>query len=196
MAHTAGAKRGRPATASRDDVLRVVRDQYLNGQRVDVTVVARELGLGRATIYRWFGSREKLISEAIVREFDLLLERKRAQARGRGAEWLLTVLDSVNRTLSHSTALRRLVEQERQVALRLLTSSGGIVQPWVTAAFRRLIEDQVAAGAYTPPASAETLAYALVRLMEAFLYNDAAIGIRGDHERLREVQAALLGARR
>jgi hypothetical protein len=30
-------------------------------------------------------------------------------------------------------------------------------------------------------------------LCEAFLYNDAAFGIRGDHERLRAVQAALLG---
>ncbi len=196
MAETARAKRGRPATASREDVLRVVRGQYLSGQRVDVTVVARELGLGRATIYRWFGSREKLISEAIIREFDVLLERKRTQARGTGAEWLLTVLDSVNRALSHSTALRRLVEQERQIALRLLTSSGGTVQPWVTAAFRRLIDEQVSTGTYRPPASADTLAYALVRLMEAFLYNDAAIGIRGDHERLREVQAALLGVPR
>ena len=42
-------------------------------------------------------------------------------------------------------------------------------------------------------ADPETLAYAIVRLAEAFLYNDAVTGIRGDHERLREVQAALLG---
>jgi hypothetical protein len=37
------------------------------------------------------------------------------------------------------------------------------------------------------------LAYALVRLGEAFLYNDALAGIRGDTERLRQVEAALLG---
>lgn len=195
MTQTVSAKRGRPATASREDVLRVVRAQYLGGQRVDVTVVARELGLGRATIYRWFGSRELLISEAIVREFYLLVERKRQAATGSGARWLLEVLDGINRTLSRSSALRRLVEQERQLGLRLLTSSGGTVQPRVTASFRELIEEQIAAGHYRPPASPDTLAYALVRLMEAFLYNDAAIGIRGDHERLREVQAALLGVR-
>ena len=34
---------------------------------------------------------------------------------------------------------------------------------------------------------------AIVRLAEAFLYNDVAIGIRGDYERLRAIQAALLG---
>ena len=190
-----GAKRGRPATASPQDVVRVVREQYLRGDRVDVTVVARQLGLGRATIYRWFGSREALISEAIFQEFELLLAEKRKGVKGSGAEWLLDVLDRINRALSHSSALRRLLEQERQVGLRLLTSSGGGVQPRVVACVRELIEEQVAAGSYEPTASAETLAYALVRLMEAFLYNDAAVGIRGDHERMREVQAALLGVR-
>jgi len=193
MALTRG-KRGRPASASSDDVIRVVRAQYLAGQRVDVTVVARELGLGRATIYRWFGSREALISEAVYQEFEVLLARKRAQASSTGAQWLLDVLDGINRSLSRSTALRHLLEQERQVGLRLLTSSGGTVQPRVMACFRELIEEQMAGGHYAPPASPDTLAYALVRLMEAFLYNDAAVGIRGDHERLREVQRALLGA--
>ena len=35
-------------------------------------------------------------------------------------------------------------------------------------------------GEYRPPADPETLAYAIVRLAEAFLYNEVAIGIRGD----------------
>ena len=44
--------------------------------------------------------------------------------------------------------------------------------------------------ARSPP---RPLAYAIVRLAESFLYNDAIVGIRGDTERLREVEAALLG---
>ena len=35
--------------------------------------------------------------------------------------------------------------------------------------------------------------YAIVRLFEAFVYDGAAVGIRGDIDRLREVEAALLG---
>jgi hypothetical protein len=38
-----------------------------------------------------------------------------------------------------------------------------------------------------------TLAFAIVRLAESFLYNDASSDIRGDVGRLRDVQAALLG---
>ena len=75
--------------------------------------------------------------------------------------------------------------------MRLLTSGAGVVHPRAVSTVEALITDEVAGGWYDPPADPATLAYAIVRLAEAFLYNDA--GIRGDHERLREVQAALLG---
>ena len=97
-----GGKRGRPATASRDDVLALVTELYLDGQRVDITVVAARLGLGRATIYRWFGSREALLGEVIARQLELLVARKRAEVRRRGAAGVLEVLDRVNRTLTRS----------------------------------------------------------------------------------------------
>src|SRR5215469_2876556 len=110
-------RRGRPATASPDDVLALVTALYLEGQRVDITVVASRLGLGRATIYRWFGSRDALLGEVIARQLELLVARKRAQVRRRGAAGLLEVLDAVNQTLIRSRAVRRLLEQERQGAM-------------------------------------------------------------------------------
>jgi AcrR family transcriptional regulator len=193
IAVATGAKRGRPAAATQGDVLRVAAEQYLAGQRVDLTIIASELGLSRATIYRWFGSREALLGAVIARELEQLIERRRREVRRHGAAALLEVFDRINRSLSRSTALRRLLEQERDSAMRLLTSSGGVVQPTAVTAVERLIADEVAAGFYEPPAAPRTLAYAIVRLAEAFIYNDAAIGIRGDHDALREVQAALLG---
>lgn len=187
------ARRGRPATASYEEVLALARKLFLAGRRLDLTVLARELGVGRATIYRWFGSRERLLGEVIARELEALVAAHRARVRRRGAEGLLEVFDRVNRSLARASALRRLLENERGGALRLITSSAGVVQPRATAAIRRLIDDEVAAGRYQPQMEPEVLAYAVVRLAEAFLYNDAAIGIRGDHERLRQVEAALLG---
>src|ERR1700733_1194668 len=83
-----GGKRGRPATASPEDVLGLVTELYLEGQRVDVTVVAARLGLGRATIYRWFGSREALLGEVIARQLEILVARTRAGATRRGAAGL------------------------------------------------------------------------------------------------------------
>jgi AcrR family transcriptional regulator len=185
-------RRGRPATASRDDVLAAVTELYLAGQRVDITVVAARLGLGRATIYRWFGSREALLGEVVARQLELLVARTRTEVRRRGAAGLLEVLDRVNRTLTHSRAVRRLLEQERDSAMRMLTTSAGVVEPRAVGCIRALIEEEMTRG-YTPPSDPETLAYALVHLRHAFLWNDATSGVRGDYERLREVSAALLG---
>ena len=56
-----------------------------------------------------------------------------------------------------------------------------------------IIREEVASGAYEPPVDIETLAYAIVRLGEAFIFSDVRVGIRGDVERLRDIEAALLG---
>ena len=188
---TATGKRGRPATASPAEVLQAVTEQYVSGERVDLTVVARRLGLSRATIYRWFGSRDRVLGEVIATQLEHLIAGKRRAVRTRGAQGLLEVFDQINRSLSSASALRTLLEQEPGTAMQLLTSGAGVVHPRAVSTVEALIVAEVSAGNYEPPADPATLAYAIVRLAEAFLYNDA--GIRGDHERLREVQAALLG---
>jgi AcrR family transcriptional regulator len=186
----ASSRRGRPAAASRADVLASARRRYLDGERVDVRAIAAELGLGRATVYRWFGSRDRLLGEVIAREAEEYFAAVRTRVKGRGAPALLETFDRINRGLARSTALRRFLEQEREAALRLLTSSDGVVQPASVAAIAALIE---AEETYEPPVDPATLAYAIVRLAEAFIYNDAVVGIRGDVEGLRQVEAALLG---
>jgi AcrR family transcriptional regulator len=187
--------RGRPAAASRDDVLRAATRQYLVGERVDVQAIAARLGLGRTTIYRWFGTREELIGEVLLRAAEPLLDRAREKARGRGGPLLLDTFDRFNRALADAPALRRFVEEERGTALRIITASDGLVQPGIVKRIAELIEDEARAGTYEPPVEPGPLAYAIVRLAEAFLFNDAAAGIRGDVDRLREVEAALLGVR-
>lgn len=184
-------RRGRPPAASREDVLEAALARYLRGRRVDVQAIAAEVGLGRTTIYRWFGSREGLLGEAIVRAGEPLVDDARAQAAGRGGAMLLDTFDRLNRSLAAAPALRWFVEQERD-ALRILTSSAGIVHPRMVARVTGLIEDEAGAGRYDPPVEPATLGFAIVRLAEAFLFNDAD-GLRGDVERLREVEAALLG---
>ena len=188
-------KRGRRPAASREDVLAAAMHRYLRGRRVDVQAIAGELGLGRATIYRWFGSREGLIGEVLARAADPLLDHARASARGRGGRALLDTFDRFNRSLMDAPALLRFVEQERDAAVRIITSGTGYVQRHLVARITEYIEDEVRRGAYAPPVEPATLAYAIVRLAEAFLFNDAAAGVRGDVDRLKEVEAALLGVK-
>jgi AcrR family transcriptional regulator len=192
---TTQRRRGRPPAASREAVLDAATYRYLRGRRVDVQAIAHELGLGRTTIYRWFGSREGLIGEVLVRAAKPLLDEARAGARGSGGEALLDTFDRLNRSLMAAPALRRFVEQERDAALRIITSNKGIAHRRMVERIAAMIEAEERAGTYAPPVDPATLAYAIVRLAEAFLFNDAVAGIKGDVDRLRDVEAAILGVR-
>jgi AcrR family transcriptional regulator len=191
-----GRPPGPAAAATREQVLDVARREFGDGRRVDVSAIAAELGLARATLYRWFGSRDGLLGEMIARDAEEYFRRVRARVKGRGGPALLETFDQINRGLTRSSALRRFLEEERESALRTLTSSGGIVEPRSITVIAELIDDEVRRGAYDPPVDVPTLAYAIVGLANAFLYNDAVAGIRGDVDRLRDVEAALLGVPR
>jgi AcrR family transcriptional regulator len=195
MARTepAAPRRGRPPAASQEDVLDAAMYRYLRGRRIDVQAIAAELGVGRATIYRWFGTREDLIGEVLIRAAEPLLADARAKARGRGGRALLDTFDRFNRSLVDVPALRQFVEQEPEAALRIITSGSGVLQPRIVTRITEVIEAEVQSGAYEPPVDPSTLGYAIVKLAEAFLFNDAVGGMRGDVDRLREVEAALLG---
>jgi len=192
---TLAPRRGRRPAASRDDVLEAALHRYLRGHRIDVRAISAELGLGRTTIYRWFGSREGLVGETVARAAEPLFDEARASARGRGGAALLDTFDRINRGLATAAALRGFLELERD-ALRIITSSAGVVQPRAVAKIQSFIDDEVGNGSYAPPVDTHTLAYAIVRLAEAFLFNDATAAMRGDVDRLREIEAALLGVRK
>ena len=185
-------RRGRPPAASREDVLDVALRLYLHGERVDVQAIAAQLGLGRTTIYRWFVSREGLVGETVARAAEPLFDEARAGATGAGGAALLDTFDRINRALAAAPALRSFLELERD-ALRILTSSGGIVHRRAVAKIQDFVEAEVRDDTFHPPVEPSTLAYAIVRLAEAFLFSDTTAAMRGDVDRLREIEAALLG---
>ncbi len=194
MTQTVTPRLGRPAAATKEEAFALARARYLEGRRVDVQGIARELGLARTTMHRWFGPRDDLLATvlATLAEERMLVHRRRTE--GTGATVLVEALYSYNRELIASAGLRALLAREQERALRLLTSSDGLVQPRMIATMERLIDAEIDAGEFSSSVASSTLAYAIVRLGEAFIYNDAAIGIRGEIDRLRDVHAALLGS--
>jgi AcrR family transcriptional regulator len=186
-------KRGPAAGATREEVVACTRAEFLACRRIDVQAIASDCGIGRATLYRWFGSREQLIGEAMFGVVERRMADARALAPGHGAPALLDTLDLVYRGLSAAPHVRAFIEQDRPTALRLMTSSSGPLHPRMVDTVRALIDDEVERGDYTPPTDAATLAYVLVRLAEGLLFNYADDDIPKDLDRMREVTAALLG---
>lgn len=186
-------KPGRPSSSSRDDVVKAALDAYLHGRRIDLRAIATELGISRTTIYRWFGSRERLIGEILVLTAKPLHDQARDEAGGEGAERLLATFDRFNRAINGAGALRHFVAQERDAAVRIITDGRGVVQPSLVAWITEDIVDETERGAFEPQIDPPTLGYAIVRLAEAFLFIDTTARMEGDVDSLCVVEAALLG---
>jgi AcrR family transcriptional regulator len=70
----AGTATARPTAL---DAFRLARRSFLAGDRVDMQALARALNVDRATLYRWVGSREQLLSEILWSLIDPTIEKLR-----------------------------------------------------------------------------------------------------------------------
>lgn len=181
---------------SPDEVLRAARRSFLASGTIEMRSLARELGIGRATLYRWRGGREALLSEVILSLGLANLRRAEADTAGpAGAERLCAVHDLHLRRISDSPAMRTFIRNEPDVASRVLLDGAGPVHVGVTAALEELIRRQVEESRWRPPLEAERLAAAISRLSEAFLYSDLIAHDRPDVATADFVLRMMLGVK-
>jgi len=129
-------RRPRPA-----DGLELAYDTFLAGKRVEMGTIAAQLDVSQTTIYRWYGSREHLIEQALERLARELLAEASAQARGEGDD---RVLDFSRRLMQATFTLepvRAFVQREPQLALRLLLGESGVVRRTVTDALAEALAE-------------------------------------------------------
>lgn len=182
------------ARATPLDALRAARKMWLAEQRIDMGALAGELGISRATLYNWVGDRERLTAEVVWSIAERTIERARERASGTGPAFLSEVIGSYLEGLAHFEPTRRFIERDPEFALRVLTSTQTPFQGRLIGAVQGLIEEQVSAAAYEPPLDPQTLAYVLVRVGEAFIFNDLITGTDPDLERAVQASQVLLHA--
>lgn len=173
---------GEPKRITPLDAFKLARAKWLQGERLDVGKLAAELGVGRATVFRWVGTRETLYGEVCSSLFQKELERAQAAARGSGLDRLLDTLERLLRSLAQAAPLRRFVAEDPELALRVLTSRHSPVQRRCVVAIKARIDALAEAGEMVPALPSEELAYIVVRITESFLYRDVITGAEADIE--------------
>jgi len=170
------------------------RRQYLAGRRIDMQALANELGISRATLYRWTGPREQLISDVVFSLSDVVFERaKRDTVHLSGPERLLAVFRQHVAALVDARPLQVFLQQETHAALRILTGRGGSVQRRTVARLADLYREEQRSGSFHPRADPDALAYAVVRITEGFIYNDAILAVEPAVDEAAAIVALLLG---
>lgn len=189
-ARPAGPERHRPPRA----VLLAARWVH-EGRRLDMQGIADELALSRATLFRHAGSREALLGKALwlLTERTLETAAARWEAERRAGELHTPGTGRhINAIVSEAAGLRRLLDDEPALTLRVLTNPRGPVQPGIVAFVADLLRRDVAEFGLVPLTEPDALAYALVRLGESFLYADVLAARRPDVATANRLQRALV----
>ncbi|GAA2863459.1 QsdR family transcriptional regulator [Pseudonocardia halophobica] len=173
------------------DAFLLARRRFQAGERIDMQALAAELGVNRATVYRWVGSRELLLCEVVWSLTERTLRREPPAADGSGSRLAAVLSRFVTDTLAHR-GMRRFLEEEGECALRLLTLSSGGFQPRLVGLVRELAAAETAAGRLASPIPLDDLAYTLVRVIESYVYLRTITGEEPDGTRAARVLQALL----
>jgi AcrR family transcriptional regulator len=140
---------------------------------LEMRALARELGIGRATLYRWNRGREELLSEVLVSLSEGNMRRAESEVdTPPGALRVCHVHDLHIRLISGSGSLRTFVHNEPQVASRLLLDVNGSVHLAATRILADFLRRQQEQSTWRPPLDTETFAHVVARISETYIYAD------------------------
>ena len=174
-------ERATPMTA-----FRMARRWWLEGRRLNLSLLAEELGVGRATLMRWVGNKDLLMGEILWSEYkrlyDEAIERAEAEPKLKGIDFLTQIYTDINVALINAKPMHDFMRAEPQWGLQLLTSNVSGLQSRLVETWRKLFEEQIQAGLINPEMDADSLAYFIIRIGEGAIYCDLICGRTPDPE--------------
>lgn len=171
---------------------KIARRWFLEGRRLDMGDLADELGVSRATLFRWVGNRDQLLGEIFSDLAVKTFQRARdEQTETTGAARVAAIVGGFVHYLAAAERYVELVRAEPERTLRIATTKAFGVQRLVIAEVEHLLRDEL------EPASGELsqhdLAFLIVRIAESVLYTDVISGEPPKPEITERAVRALLG---
>jgi AcrR family transcriptional regulator len=177
---------------SASDALRLARSRFLAPERLDMSALADELGVNRVTLYRWVGSRDRLLIEVVWSLAADALAEIESEVTASGPERIVTVVTRFLAAVIANPGMQRWLGEEGEHAMRLLTRHDTDFQPRLIATVERMLAREAAAGALAVPVDLHDLAFVIVRLIESYAYLDLIAGERADAGRAEPILRMLL----
>jgi AcrR family transcriptional regulator len=172
---------------------RIARRWFKSGRRIEMQELAAELGVNRATLFRWVGSRDDLLAEILWSLAAPTLAAAVDGASGRGGRRIADIMGRFATMLDGADYFREFLRREPERALRILTTRAGTVQARLVSAVKALLDEEIADGRLQGPLPPHSLAYLIVRIIESFVYSDIITGEQLDIAAVEQATTALVG---
>jgi AcrR family transcriptional regulator len=171
-----GPPRGTPA-----DAFRAAVKAFVDGPRLDMGRLAAQLGVSKATLYRWTGSREQLIGEVLSHLSERTFDEALAATAGLdGTERMVALTRHFLSEVVAFEPLRRFLRNETPLAFRVLTARGSVVPETTSGRLTEILQTEAEQGSLSLRAPAPDIAYAIMRVGEGFIYSDPVAELEPD----------------
>jgi Tetracyclin repressor-like, C-terminal domain len=107
---------------------RIARGWFQTGRRIEMRELATELGVNRATLFRWVGNRDELLAEILWSLAEPTLAAAVDDAPGHGGQRIATAIGRFATLIDQAAFFRDFLRREPERALRILTTRAGTVQ--------------------------------------------------------------------
>ena len=180
-------RRAKPA-----DAVDLALETFVSDTRVDMQILAAELDVSPATLYRWFGSRGQLLDRVLERLAEQFSAAARVGAQGDGDERVCDYARRLMRAAAEFEPARSFVSREPQLALRLLLGREGAIHRVIAGEMSEVIAED------RPPQRARPLekqVHVIVQVATALVWATFAIGDEPQIDSAVEIIRMILASR-
>jgi len=158
------------------DAFKLARKHWLEGRRISICDLAKELGVSRGKLYRWVGNKEMLLDEIIWSVAKPTFERAIEETPGVGVDHVVEVHRNFMVSILSFPPLQKFVSLDPPYALRILSKEAKSAHERLIKMTAAHLQTQEKRGFMQLPASPETLAEMMIRTNESLIYHDIISG--------------------
>ena len=174
------------------DVFKLARGRWLQGKRLSLCELAKELGVSRGKLYRWVGNKDLLLDEILWSLVKPEFERIANETPGTGIDHVVEVHRRFMTAVLSFKPLQQFVDHDPTYALRILTRDAIGSHDRLIKVAAAHIQDQADRGHLHLSGSADKLAEVLIRTNESIIFSDIISGRSPAIEQACTVTRALL----
>ncbi len=181
--------------ASPLEAFKLARKYWLEGRRISLGDLAKELDVSRGTLYRWVGNKDLLLDEIIWSVTKPTYERAIKGSSGNGIDYIVDVQRRFCTAILSSKPLQQFVDHDPSYALRILTRDARSAHERIIKMIADHIQGEIDGGHIQLPIAARDMATIIVRTNESLIYSDIISGRSPAIEQACAVTRILLSAK-
>jgi AcrR family transcriptional regulator len=156
---------------STEDVVRAATAAYLAGQPLDMSALAADLGLSRATLYRRIGNHDELVAMVLAEQTERTFHHCVEGVRAEDLDRVRAVFERFMYAVIGAEPLRAFIARDPLLFIRTVLAPG-LVEQRATTLFAKLLAESGVC--FAVPTG--VLAQAIVRIGDSFMYTHLLSG--------------------